>query len=263
MMLHTLLASFVTATEESEKFDILHHVLDRKLYHLELFGFDASITLHTVWMWGVSALLMLLLPALFGKRKLVPSGLGNAFEALAVFIQDDIIYNYLGKNGRKFEPLILTFFFFVLFNNLTGLVPGGATPTSDISVTIVLASVTFFVGLFAGMKEKGVFGFWKGLIPGGVPGALMPLIWVLEVLSLFIKHGVLAMRLFANMTAGHIAILALISIIFIFQSYIVAPFPVITAAVIGVLELLVAFLQAYIFTLLSTVFISSAVAHDH
>ena len=113
------------------------------------------------------------------------------------------------------------------------------------------------------MKENGIVGYWKGLIPGGVPGWLVPLIFPMEVLGLLVKHFVLAMRLFANMTAGHITILALISLIFTFKSFVVAPFPILVAVAIGVLETLVAFLQAYIFTLLSTVFIAASVHQDH
>ncbi|MFQ5631236.1 MAG: F0F1 ATP synthase subunit A [bacterium] len=244
--------------------DMLSHVLDHAVIHLpKVFGIDLSITLHTLWMWGVAVLLMILLPALFRKSSLVPRGMANAIEAVVVFLRKDIIENYLGKDARAFEPLILTFFFFVLFNNLVGLVPAGATPTSDLSVTAVLAIITFSTGLIAGMKRNGLFGFWKGLVPQGVPLALIPLIAVLEVMSLFIKHFVLAMRLFANMTAGHIAILSLISIIFIFKSYAVVLPTVLTAVAISLLELLVACLQAYIFTLLSTVFIGAALHQEH
>lgn len=249
--------------EESSE-DILSHVVDHTVIQLpEVFGIDLSITLHTLWMWGVTAVLMILLPLLFRKKQLVPKGMANALEAIVVFLRKDVIENYLGKDARTYEPLILTFFFFVLFNNLVGLVPGGATPTSDLSVTAVLALITFGTGLVGGMRRHGVFGYWKGLIPSGVPMFLLPLIAVLEVMSLFIKHFVLAMRLFANMTAGHIAILSLIGIVFIFKSWIVAPFPIITAAVIGILELLVALLQAYIFTLLSAVFIGAALHQEH
>jgi F-type H+-transporting ATPase subunit a len=250
--------------EGGEPEDMISHVLDQVVFPLpEVFGIDLSITLHTLWMWGVAALLMILMPVLFRKKRMVPSGMANAIEAIVVFLRQDIIENYLGKDARTFEPLILTFFFFVLFNNLVGLVPGGSAPTSDLSVTAVLAIITFLTGLVAGMKRNGAFGFWKGLVPHGVPLALLPLIAVLEVMSLFIKHFVLAMRLFANMTAGHIAILSLISIIFVFNSYIVAPFPVLIATMIGLLELFVAFLQAYIFTLLSTVFIGMAIHQEH
>lgn len=244
--------------------DMLSHVLDHVAIPLpEVFGIDLSITLHTLWMWGVALLLSIMMPALFRKKSLVPHGLTNAIEAVVVFLRKDVMENYLGKDARTFEPLILTFFFFVLFNNLVGLIPAGATPTSDLSVTAVLALITFFTGLFAGMKRNGIFGFWKGLVPHGVPVALVPLIAVLEVMSLFIKHFVLAMRLFANMTAGHIAILSLISIIFIFKSYIIVPFPIIVAALIGILETFVAFVQAYIFTLLSAVFIGAALHQEH
>jgi F-type H+-transporting ATPase subunit a len=244
--------------------DILSDIGDHTVIPLpEVFGIDLSITLHTIWMWVVTAVLIILLPMLFNKKLLVPKGMANALEAIVVFLRKDVIENYLGKDARTYEPLILTFFFFVLFNNLVGLVPGGATPTSDLSVTAVLALITFGTGLVGGMRRNGVFGYWKTLIPSGVPVFLLPLIAVLEVMSLFIKHFVLAMRLFANMTAGHIAILSLIGIVFIFKSWIVAPFPIIMAAIIGLLELFVAFLQAYIFTLLSAVFIGAALQKEH
>ncbi len=266
-LLSFLNPNFSSPSSESgdgEGFDILHHILDQVVVPLPtVFGIDLSLTLHTLWMWGVAIVLMLLLTSLFGKKRLVPTGMANAFEAIVVFLREDVVNNYLGKDGRRFEPFILTIFFFILFNNLVGLVPGGATPTSDLSVTLPLAIMVFVVGTAAGMQANGVLGFWKGLIPSGVPGFILPLIAVLEVLSLFIKHAVLAMRLFANMTAGHIAILALISIIFIFQSWVITPFPIITAAIIGLLETLVSVLQAYIFTLLSSVFIGAALHQDH
>ncbi|KAA3619763.1 MAG: ATP synthase F0 subunit A [Calditrichaeota bacterium] len=245
--------------------DIMHHVLDHDILHLPtVLGVDLSISYHTLMMWIASALLLFFLTPLFRKRNIIPKGrFANSIEAIVEFLRQDIIYNYIGKEGKKFENYLLTVFFFILTNNLMGLVPGGAAATSDISVTVTLTLLTFSMVLGAGIAHHGFFGYWKGLIPGGVPGWLIPVLFPIEILGILAKHFALAMRLFANMTAGHITILALIGLVFTFNSYFIAPAPVIVAATIGVLEVLVAFLQAYIFTLLSGVFIGASVHQDH
>ncbi len=244
--------------------NVLEHVIDHTVIHLPtVLGVDLSITYHTIFMWVATAILLLVLPAVFGKRRMIPSGLGNALEAIVVFLREDIIDNYLGKDGKRYESYILTVFFFIVTNNLLGLVPGGASATSDISVTATLTLITLGTVTFSGMKKYGIIGFWTGMVPSGIPVVLIPLMFVIEVLGLLAKHFALAMRLFANMTAGHLTILSLIGLIFIFKSYVVAPFPIIGAAAVGVLEIFVAFLQAYIFTLLSSVYISMALHQDH
>lgn len=171
----------------------------------------------------------------------------------------------------RYLPYIWTVFFFVLFCNLLGAIPGLGSPTGNLWVTGVFALATFVVVLRSGFEELGVVGFFKALVPGmDLPGPmaffLIPLIWVIEALGLMIKHGVLAVRLFANIMAGHTVIAVMLSFIAatdgMLRYGLVAPASIAGQVGIGLLELFVAFLQAYIFAFLSTLFISSAV-HPH
>ncbi|RMD93689.1 MAG: ATP synthase F0 subunit A [Calditrichaeota bacterium] len=252
------------AGEEGAGAFIMHHISDQVLVKLPtVFGIDLSITKHVLLMWIAAALILVVFSVLFGRASLVPRGLANMFEAIIVFLREDIVITYLGKEARRFEPYLYTVFFFILFCNLLGLVPGGASPTGNISVTGSLALLTFLVGIYAGVRAHGGFGYVKGLIPGGLPVLLIPLLAIVEVMGLITKHFALAIRLFANMTAGHVVILSLISLIYIFKSLFVAPLSISGAVAIGLLEVLVALIQAYIFTLLSAVFIGMAIYQEH
>jgi F-type H+-transporting ATPase subunit a len=255
---------------------ILHHIHDSNtlelpfvgevhLPHLELFGFDISITKHVVMMWVVAALLLIFLPKIARSRKSGGKNRGiNFVEAIVVFIREDILKNYLGHEGKRFEPYLLTAFFFVLLCNLLGAVPYGATATGNIAVTGAMALLTFLVVQISGIRHHGFVGYFKGLVPGGLPIFLWPLMFVVELMGLVTKHFSLAIRLFANMTAGHVVIFALLGLIFfVAKSFVIAPLPLIGAVAISLLEVLVAFLQAYIFTLLSAVFIGAAVHQEH
>lgn len=171
----------------------------------------------------------------------------------------------------KFLPLLWTLFFFVLFNNLLGLIPGGASATGNINVTAMLAVIVLSSVIIAGSRELGVAGFWLGIVPSlDVPKALKPFLWglmfAIEVAGLFIKHIVLAVRLFANMMAGHIVLAVILGfILLVYNSplfYAVMPASILGVVCLSMLELFVAFLQAYIFTFLSALFIGSAV-HPH
>lgn len=243
---------------------IMHHISDNVIIELPtVLGVDLSITKHVLMMWIVAAILMVMLPLLFRRKSLIPRGLASLFEAIVLFLREDIVENYLGKDGRRYEPYLFTVFFFILFCNIMGLVPGAASATGNISVTATLAVITFVYGLSEGMRHHGVFGYFKGLIPPGLPIVLVPLMAIVELMSLLTKHFALAIRLFANMTAGHVVIFSLIGLIFMFKSYLIAPIPVLGAVAISLLELLVALIQAYIFTLLSAVFIGAAVHQEH
>jgi F-type H+-transporting ATPase subunit a len=197
----------------------------------------------------------------------------NMFEAMLLFIRDDVARPAIGGHGAdRYLPYLWTVFFFVLFNNLLGMFPGGASATGNVNVTAVLALMTLAVVLGAGMREMGVVGYWLGIVPHmDVPAWLKPPLWglmfVIEVAGLLIRHVVLAVRLFANMFAGHVVLAVILG--FILMTKFLAPsfFLVTPASLIGVvllslLELFVAFLQAYIFTFLSALFIGSAV-HPH
>jgi len=255
---------------------IMHHVMDGnyldfspfgKIYlpHIELFGIDISITRHVVIMWLGAVLLGLVFfnVAKSYKKSLVPKGSANFWEVLIIFVRDEIAKPTIGKGYEGFLPYLLTAFFFILFGNFLGLIPFSATFTSNIAVTSVLAIFSFMVIQIGGIKNNGVFGYFKGLIPHGVPIFLLPIMLIVEILGLFTKPFALAIRLFANLTAGHIVIYALISLIFVMQSYLISPVSIGMALFIYSLEVLVALLQAYIFTMLSSLFIGMAVHQDH
>ncbi|MDG1806730.1 MAG: F0F1 ATP synthase subunit A [Pirellulaceae bacterium] len=202
-----------------------------------------------------------------------PQGrLWNALEAMIYFVRDDVAKPSIGSHDyKKFLPFLLTTFFFILTMNLMGMFPLFGTPTSNISVTASLALVVFLIVLFTGMKKLGVVGFWKAQAPHvDVDGFLkMPLtigIWAIEVFGLFIKHMVLAVRLFANMFAGHLVLAVLIAFIGAMwgthMNWVIVPGVLGSSIAINILELLVAFIQAYVFTFLTALFIGAA-AHPH
>jgi F-type H+-transporting ATPase subunit a len=189
-----------------------------------------------------------------------PSGLGNGFEALVLYLRNEVILPNVGPHGNGYVPFLLTLFFFILFANMLGLVPYGATATGNISVTATLAIVTFIVIEVAGMKAQGkkyinTIIFWPDDMSLGMKLFISPILTPIEIIGKFTKPFALAIRLFANMTAGHVVLLALISLIFTFGSWFLVPVPVLMGIGISVLELFVAVLQAFIFTLLSSVFI--------
>jgi len=255
---------------------IMHHILDGNtldfsplfvipLPEIHVFGFDISITRHVVFMWIAALLLIVTFRSVAKsyKKSLVPKGMANLFEVLVVFVRDEIARPTIGKGFEKFLPYLLTVFFFILTCNFLGLIPFGATATSNIAVTSTLAIISFIVIQGGGMMKNGVLGYFKGLIPHGVPVALLPIMFVVEILGLFTKPFALAVRLFANMTAGHVVILSLIGLIFILKTIFVAPVSLAFALFIYLLEILVALLQAYIFTMLSSLFIGMALHQDH
>ncbi len=198
-------------------------------------------------------------------------GFMNAFEAIILFIRDDIARPAIGGHGADhFLPYLWTAFFFVLFNNLLGMFPGMASPTGNVNVTGVLGLMTLGVVMSAGIKELGVAGYFLGLVPHidvhpVLKLFLWPLMFVIEVVGLLIKHIVLAVRLFANMFAGHVVLAVILGFILAAKGvlfYFVMPASIMGVVLLSLLELFVAFLQAYIFTFLSALFIGAAV-HPH
>jgi len=199
----------------------------------------------------------------YRKGNVVPKGLASFMEPLVLFVRDDIAVPNIGKKADKFLPYLLTVFFFIWINNLIGLVPffpGSANLTGNISFTVTLALITFLITNFNGNKD-----YWKHIFATpGVPVWLAPIMIPVEIMGILAKPIALLIRLFANITAGHIIILSLISLIFIFKSVAIAPVSVGFVLFMNVLELLVAAIQAYIFTLLSALFIGMAVEeHEH
>lgn len=235
---------------------------------------DLSFTRHTIFMLLAALLLLVVFLPLGAKyrkgigRTSAPRGrLQNAMEATVIYVREEIAKPTLGDNYAKYMPYLLTAFFFILFGNLLGLFPYGAAMTSNIAVTAVLAGFTFVITQFAGTKD-----YWGHIFnPPGVPLLVKPIMIPIEIMGLFTKPFALAIRLFANMTAGHLVILSLLGLIFAFNSIFgpavgwgtsVAAVPM--TLFVYFLELLIAFIQAYVFTILSGLFIGMAAAkHEH
>ena len=234
--------------------------------HLGGLTLDFSPTKHVVMLLiaATLCLITLLLAARAHMRQHAEhgrsKGFANGVEALVLYIRQEVIIPNVGHHGEGYSPFLLTLFFFILFANILGLIPYGATATGNISVTAMLAVITFFVVEFAGIKTLGkgyikTIVYWPSDQPLAMNMLLTPLMTPIELISKITKPVALAIRLMANMTAGHIVVLALIGLIFTFGSYALAPLPLLMALAIMVLEVFIAFLQAYVFTLLASVFI--------
>jgi F-type H+-transporting ATPase subunit a len=225
---------------------------------------DMTPTKHVVMMWIAAVLLLALVLAATRRRSLVPRGVYNFVEVLVAFVRNDIAVKNIGEqDADRFVPYLLTAFFFILVMNLFGLVPFAATATANLSVTIALAFFTFVITQYAAIRAMGMGGY-LGHLTGGVPKSLWPL-WpimiVVEFLGLFTKPFALTVRLFANMVAGHFVILALLGLVFALGTAWVAVASVPMALAMFMLELFVALVQAYIFTMLSSLFIGAGLAH--
>jgi len=213
---------------------------------------------------SVVVILAVFLNVASGYRKRTgksPKGLQSWMEPVILFVRDDIAKPNLGHKYERFMPYLLTVFFFIWFNNMLGLIPflpGGANLTGNISVTVVLATLTFIMINFNGNKY-----YWKHIFTPDVPWWLYIVLVPVEIIGIFTKPIALAIRLFANITAGHILGLALIGLIFVFNSAAVSLASVPFALFIGAIELLVAFIQAFIFTILSALFIGMAIEEHH
>jgi F-type H+-transporting ATPase subunit a len=265
---------------------IIEHVSDSHVLEFQPFGeihlpqfspihigglvIDLSLTKHIVMIWFAMLLLLIFVMAAMRsyrrnpsqKNSLVPRGLANALEVIVIFVRDDIVLGAIGEKGRKLLPYFLTLFFFILFSNLVGLIPYTSTPTGNINVTASLALIAFFVIQISGIVDHGFVGYFKGLMPPHIPLFVVPVMIIVEALGLFTKPFALCVRLFANMSAGHIVIFSLLGLIFIFHSVFIAPISIAFAVFICLLELLVGLIQAYIFTMLTALFVGLAI-HQH
>lgn len=251
------------------------HEIDIPFGHIELphfppvviggYSIDLSITKHVFFLWVAG--LLLIAAAVSSARKYrrspVPTGFAGALETVVVFIRDEVVLATMGEGGLKYLPYLITTFCFILLMNLLGLVPYGVTSTSNIAVTGGLAFISFVMIQVAAIRAQGL-GKYLAHLTGGVPWFLWPITVPVEFIGLFTKPFALCLRLFANMTGGHMVVLSLIGLIFIFQSYVLSPIPVLFAAGISLLEILVAFLQAYIFTILTALFMGVGIqAGEH
>ncbi len=247
------------------------------LFSVGSFHLQLNITKHFILMTAVG--LLVLASMLYLARKLrdpyrKPTRLQSLFESLLEYMRTTVYEPVLGSEGRRFHLLCFTFFLFILYGNLLGMVPpfapivprgggeavwlGGAI-TGNLATTLALGLITFVVFNVAGMRAKGILGYWKDLVPHGTPGWMGPITLLLEVVGIFSKTIALIMRLFANMIGGHVALMLILLLILKFQSLAIGPVAVLVDLAISALELFVAVLQAYIFSFLSALFIGLAV----
>ena len=254
--------------EEGDLKGVIVNVNEQGIADEENLPLDFSITKTIVGLLFsclVGLLLFLSLSRSYKKTGIShPRGIQSFLEPIILFVRDEIAISNIGIHKyEKYMPYLLTVFFFILINNIMGLIPFpppfGANVTGNIAVTMVLALFTFIITQFSGNKN-----YWHHVFATpGVPFWLLPVMIPVEIISIFSKPFALMIRLFANITAGHIIVLSLVSLIFIFKSIAVAPVSVLFVIFMDCLELLVAFLQAYVFTLLSALFISLAVQEEH
>jgi len=231
----------------------------------EIAGIAIDLSLTKVVFFMMLAAVLLILMALAVRRKvgLVPTGFGNFIETFVLFVRDDIAVQTMGSHAaEKYTSYLCTTFFFILVCNLLGLFPLGASATGNVSVTAGLAGVAFFMIQIAGIRKLGMGGWLGHLLPPGVPWWLAPVMIVVELLGMFAKPFALCIRLFANMVAGHVVILSLIGLFFIL-GWAIAPITAGFGLFMYVLEIFVALLQAFVFTILTSLFIGLLVHGDH
>ena len=290
--------------------NIIHHVsnsdIEHPILHLpHLYNIDMSVTKHVLMLWivAVSVGLFVIIPVqkFVKQNKLIPSGLMNFIEIIVTFVRDTIVKPNVGSKWvNNWAPLILTFLFFIFFANAIGMIPifdllgvinrfilhvpysdnhnfiygllhGGPTATGNFNVTAALAFITFSSIIIAGVRAHGFVQHWKNLVPHGLPAFVYVILIPIEIIGMFVKPFALTMRLAANMTGGHIALLAILSFMAIFADMFhsvlagigVAIISVPMAAAISGLEIIVVIVQAYVFTLLSAVFIGMAINVHH
>lgn len=240
-----------------------HHILDHRIATLFVAGgIPFHLTKHVVMMWIAGGLLMVTFSLLARSWPLVPSGPRALLEIFVVFIRDEVVLPNTGDEGRPYLPYFLTLFFFILTVNLLGLIPGGASATGNIAVTAALALCSFFLINVAGIRAHGFIQHFKNFIPHGLPVWLIPLMLPLEIVGLLTRSFALCIRLFANMIAGHIVLLAFLCLSFLLGSILVSVGSVPIAVGLSVLEIFVCFLQAYIFTFLTAIFVGASL-HPH
>jgi F-type H+-transporting ATPase subunit a len=235
-----------------------------------------SITKHFILMTVVALLVLLTMFYLAHKLKdpfKKPTRLQSLFETILEYLRKEVYEPVLGPEGKRYQILCFSFFLFILYSNLLGLVPpfaplmppgaekaawlGGAV-TGNLATTAGLGLITFVVFNVAGMRAKGAFGYWKDMIPHGTPVWMAPFTLLLEIVGTFSKTFAMIMRLFANMIGGHVAILIILILIIKFQSLVLGPAAVLVDLAISGLEIFVAILQAYIFSFLTALFIGLA-----
>ncbi len=243
--------------------DLLEHFELHPIVPIHIMGIDLSITKAVLWMW-IACLLLLALSFLATRRsRLVPSGVQNVLESIVLFLRDNLVMETMGKEGLPWFPFIATLFLFILACNLLGIIPGSFTATSNINVTATLAVIVFFSVQGVGLFKHGPIKYAKGLVPSGIPLWILPIIIPIEIISQFTKPLSLAIRLFANMLAGHAVILVFLTLILSMKNYIFGLLPLAGVVVMSAFEIFVAVIQAYIFAILSASYIGAAIHSEH
>jgi len=233
----------------------LDKVTSKKIY-------DFSITKNVIALWVACFLLIVIFFSVASSYKKTvgkaPKGFQSFIEPVIVFVRDEIARPNIGSKYPRYMPLLLTIFFFIWLNNMLGLLPAGANTTGNVLLTFVLATIVLIAVNFSANKY-----YWKHIFMPDVPLWLYPIMIPVELIGIISRPFALMIRLYANISAGHIIVLSLISLIFIFKSFLVAPVSIAFVLFMYVLELLVAFLQAFIFTMLTALFIGTAVEEHH
>lgn len=254
----------------------LEHVISHELFTVTVLGKELPFTNHMLMITVGSIVLMIALPLVIRQRQLIPKGFYNLLETICVFIREDVARPFLKKHTDRYIPYLWSIFFFILILNLLGMVPFNAVigiffgqenhfygaATANLYVTGAMATFAFFLFHIAGIYEKGFVEYFATLSPK-VPWPMMPFMFFMELISSFVRLFSLAIRLFANILAGHILIAVLLGFIILFKNFMVASASILATTIMSLLEIFVAFLQAYIFTFLTTIFIGFAISEDH
>jgi F-type H+-transporting ATPase subunit a len=253
---------------------MFHDRAELNAHYAAGFGGGQGILIYNIntaqWLAAAALVLVVLLAARSARRQAGRAPRGAPYhilESIVLYVRDDMVYTVMGKHhGERFVPLFLTQFFFILFMNLFGLVylgSIGGTATANLAVTGGMALSTLLFIHFSGMREHGFLHHWKNFVPQGLPWFVLPIIIPVEILGMIVKPAALTIRLFANMTAGHLVVLGLFGLIYLFGSYAIG-IPVLGMSIaIYCLELFVCFVQAYIFTYLSIIFVGASVHPEH
>jgi F-type H+-transporting ATPase subunit a len=256
--------------------DPLDHVVQHKIFSIPFIG--GEFTNHMLMMIVAAIIMLLVFPRIAAQKGIVPTGFRNFFESICVYLREDMARPILGARTDNFIPYIWTIFFFILFMNLLGMLPidgllklgsaghinghFGGTSTGNIWITGGLAALSFIMIHVNGIREQGVGPYIKNFIPH-VPLLLVLPMYVLELVSTLIKPCALAIRLFANMVAGHTILAAFIGLGVASGSLFTGGISIVAATLFSLLELLVAFVQAYIFTFLTVMFMGAAMHPEH
>jgi F-type H+-transporting ATPase subunit a len=237
--------------------NILEHIYQKNVIPLQLWGVDMTITNGVITMWLALAVIVLFFFLASRRMKMIPTGLQNLAEMFIAFTRDEIAAQIEGE-GEKWLPFLVAIFSFILVSNLLGLVPGLSGPTTNINITAALAIIVFIVVQLTAVWRHGLLGYGKKFIPPGVPFFIAIFMIPVELISQLARPFSLAVRLFANMFAGHAVMLLIISMLFIFKSYLLLPIPVLGNTAFLAFELFIAAIQAFVFTYLSAFYIASA-----